>query len=335
MSETVVPLARPEPADQALPARWKADLGLVLAAFFFGTTFVVVQDAVERMEPLPFITLRFLLAALVLGVVARNRPASPGELRHGVAAGSALAIGYVTQTIGLQYTSPATSAFVTYLLVVFVPIIAFVVLRRRPHPATIVGIVLALVGLVLLTQGGNHHASGSGLGRGEVLTLGCAVAFAAHLVLLSEVAVRHDPVRLTVVQLATVVVGCLTASLVAEAAHQLDGSTDGSTLAVDGSALVAAAFTGVFATALAFLLMVWGQRAVTATHAALIFLLEPVFAAALSWLTGDPLTATTMAGGALILGAVLVAEVAPNLHTRTLTQRSRHAKLDAETHSPT
>jgi drug/metabolite transporter (DMT)-like permease len=310
MSETGLTVARPGPG--APPKRWQADLGLVLAAFFFGTTFVVVQDAVDRVEPLPFLTWRFLLAALVLGVVARRRAPTPGEGRHGVMAGAALAAGYVMQTIGLQYTTPSTSAFLTYLLVVFVPIIGLVVLRQPPHPATVAGIGLALAGLVLLTQGGSDQTAG-GLGRGELLTLGCAVAFAAHLVILSEVAGRHDTVRLTAIQLTTVGTSCLVASL-------LTGSP---LLEADGGALTAAAFTGVFATALAFLLMVWGQQAVTATHAALIFLLEPVFAAALSWLTGERLTVTGLAGGALILVAVLVAELAPNLLKRTLTQQSR------------
>lgn len=306
-------LAPPRPDDRepttGATARWKAELALVVAAFFFGTTFVVVQDAVDRVDPLPFLALRFLLAAVVLGVVARTRPASPMERRDGVAAGTALGVGYVVQTVGLQYTSPSTSAFVTYLLVVFVPIIALVAFRRRPHPATLAGIVLALAGLLLLT-GANGEGGGAGFGRGEVLTLGCAVMFAIHLVILSEVASRHDPVRLTVVQLVTVGSGCLAATVIGQAVVALrdDGSPGIGTL--DGQVVLAAAFTGVFATALAFLLMAWGQRVVPATRAALIFLLEPVFAAGLSWLTGDPLTAAGAAGGGLILAGVLVAEVA-------------------------
>jgi drug/metabolite transporter (DMT)-like permease len=315
MPETAVPVARPG-ASSRHPAPWQADLGLVLAAFFFGTTFVVVQDAVARVEPLPFLTLRFLIATLVLGVVARTRPASPGELRDGVAAGAALTVGYGLQTVGLQYTSAATSAFLTYMLVVFVPVIALVVLRRRPHPATLVGIVLALAGLLLLTQGGNDDAAATGLGRGELLTLGCAVGFAAHLVIIGEIAGRHDPVRVTTVQLATVSATCLVASVGGGAVSLVDGHGVGSLQGFDAGVLAAAGFTGLFATALAFLLMVWAQRVVSAAHAALIFLLEPVFAAALGWLTGERLTAIAMAGGGLILIAVLVAELAPTVVSR-------------------
>jgi drug/metabolite transporter (DMT)-like permease len=323
MSEPALPPARPEivapgPLGRAeapeLPVargrRWRAGLALVVTAFFFGTTFVVVEGAVERIEPLPFIAVRFLLAALVLGVAARSRPASPHERRDGVAAGLALGVGYGLQTVGLQYTSPSTSAFVTYLLVVFVPVIGFVWLGRRPHRAMVVGTVVALAGLVVLSGGGGDGAS-AGLGRGELLTLGCAAAFAVHLVLLGEVTGRHDPVRLTVVQLVTVGLGSLAATLVTRVVVALGGGESPPLLPLEGGVLGAVAFTGVFATALAFLLMAWGQRAVPASRAALILLLEPVFAALVSWLTGERLTAAGVVGGGLILAGVLVSELAP------------------------
>jgi drug/metabolite transporter (DMT)-like permease len=294
VSEAAVPLPGPRPAETAAAPRWQADAALVVAAFFFGTTFVVVQDAVERADPLPFLATRFLIAGAVLAVLGRRRPGTPGELRHGVAAGAALLVGYVLQTIGLQYTTPSTSAFITYLLVVFVPLLSFVLLGRRPHSLTLVGLVLAVAGLVLLTGGADAT-----FGRGEVLTLGCAVAFAAHIVILGETAGRHDPIRLTCVQVTTVGVACLAASLVA------------GNVALPGSALAAAAFTGVFATALAFFAMVWAQRVVSPSRAALILLLEPVFAALLAWAAGDGLPATTALGGLLILAAVVVAEVLP------------------------
>jgi drug/metabolite transporter (DMT)-like permease len=294
--------------------RWQADAALVVAAFFFGTTFIVVQDAVERIDPLPFLAVRFLIGATVLGFVAHRRAAvarprrnagraaTPGELRDGVLAGLLLLAGYVFQTVGLQYTTAATSAFITYMLVVFVPLISFATTRRAPHPLTLVGVGLAVAGLVLLTGGAD-----TGFGRGEVLTLGCAMAFAAHLVFLGGVATRHDPVRLTTVQLATVGLVCLVPALVR-------GGFD-----FDGGALAAAAFTGVFATAVAFLAMVWAQRVVSPSRAAIILLLEPVFAALLSALVDEPLTAATIAGGALILIAVLLAEVvAPALAGRAV-----------------
>lgn len=286
-------------------ATWRADTALVVAAFFFGTTFIVVKDAVDEVDPLPFLAVRFLIGAGVLAVAARGRPRTRHELRHGVVAGLALWAGYALQTVGLQYTDPATSAFLTYLLVVIVPVLGFVFLRKRLHVATAVGIAVALVGLVLLTGG-----AGTGLGRGELLTLGCAVGFASHIVFLGQTAARHDAVRFTCVQLATVGGVSLLVSV---------AQGDAGAVAFGGAPLAAAAFTGVFATALAFLAMVWAQRSVSPSRAALVLLLEPVFAAFLSWMRGDTLTLASAAGGGMILVAVAIAEVMP----AHLTHRSR------------
>lgn len=312
MSDAAFPLPVAEAGSPQDHGRsWSADLALVVAAFFFGTTFVVVQDAVEDADPVAFLAVRFLIAAAVLAVVARRRPGTPGELRDGIVGGGALLAGYVLQTIGLQYTTPSTSAFLTYMLVVFVPLLAFGLLRRRPHRATVAGIALALAGLFLLTGG---DGSGGGLGKGEVLTLGCAFAFAVHIVVVGETVARHDAVRLTFVQLATVGVACAVWSV----------ATGGpSELAIGQQALAGAVFTGVCATAVAFLAMVWAQKVVSPSRAALILLLEPVFAAALGWITGDPLTWRRGIGGALILLAVIVSEVVPKL----LTGRSRSVRL--------
>jgi drug/metabolite transporter (DMT)-like permease len=270
---------------------------LVVIAFFFGSTFLIVQDAVRDVAVAPFLAARFGIAALVLAPFAMRRPASPGELRDGAAAGVALLAGYAFQTIGLQYTTSSTSAFITYMCVVFVPVIGLIVHRRRPDSMTVIGIAIAVVGLALLTGGGR----GADLGKGELFTLGCAICFAIHFVILGHIAARHDPVRITAIQMTVVAA----ASFVPSAAQgQLHFST---------AALVAAAFTGVFATALAFLFQVMAQQVVSAARTALVLLLEPVFAAALGYADGERLGATRLVGAALILTAVVVAEVLPNL----------------------
>lgn len=295
------------------PSR-RGDLALVVAAICFGSTFIVVQHAVARVEPVPFLAVRFSLAALALWPLARRRPSSPGELRDGVAAGGALLVGYILQTIGLQYTGAATSAFITYLLVVFVPLLGFAVLRLRPHPATVAGIAVAVVGLVLLTS--PSHGDGGGFGRGEVLTLGCAVAFAAHVVILARTAHRHDPVRLATIQVACVGASCAIPGL------WLGG------YAFPATALGAAAATALVATALAFVLQVAGQRSVPPSRAALLLLLEPVFAAAVSAIQGDALGAAQLGGGALILLAVAMAEVLPAWLDRRVKTREADADND-------
>jgi drug/metabolite transporter (DMT)-like permease len=276
----------------------RGDLALVVAAICFGSTFLVVQDAVALVEPIPFLAVRFLLGAVALWPLARRRPSTPGEVRDGALAGIALVLGYVLQTVGLQYTGSATSAFITYLLVVFVPVLAFVLLRRRPHPITLAGIVVAVVGLVLLTDPGGGGST-SGFGRGEVLTLGCAIAFSAHVVILGETAHRHDPIRLATVQVVVVGATCL-----------LPGIWLGG-YGFPAPALAAAVATAVVATALALVLQVSGQRTVPPPRAALLLLLEPVFAALLATMRGDALRPVQLGGAGLILAAVILSETLP------------------------
>src|SRR4051812_32015866 len=148
------------------PSTLRADLALAGAAFLFGTTFLVMQDAVADVEPIPFITARFAIGAIVLLPIAlvrdRGRHAALSAhnvVRDGAIAAIALAAGYVFQTTGLQYTTSSVSAFLTYLLVVFVPLLSAIVLRRPPRRATVLGVAIAVIGLWLLTEG-----AGIGLG---------------------------------------------------------------------------------------------------------------------------------------------------------------------------
>jgi drug/metabolite transporter (DMT)-like permease len=268
-----------------------AHLALVGAAFFFGTTFVVVKDAVARAEPVPFLAVRFLIGAAVVWPLAARRPSTPGVTRAGVLCGLALLAGYVFQTVGLQYLSSSVSAFITYLLVLIVPVLSAAVLRRVPSTPTLVGIVSAAVGLFLL------NGAATSFGKGELLTLGCAFSFAVHIVLLAEFAPRHDAMRLNAVQLTVVGAGCVLPGL-------FTGGYD-----FPLSVWLAALYTGVAASAVAFGLMVWAQRRVSPSRTALLLMLEPVFAAVAGAVTGDHLGLLGVTGAAFILAGVLVAEL--------------------------
>src|SRR3954447_2982014 len=259
----------------------------------FGTTFVVVKDAVAEAGPVPFLAVRFLIGAAVVWPLAARRPpdAKPGLARAGILCGAVLCAGYIFQTVGLQYTSSSVSAFITYLLVLIVPLLSAAVLRRPPAAATIVGIALAACGLYLLN--GAHPS----LGKGELLTLGCAFSFAVHIILLAEFAPRYDAVRLNAVQLTAVGAICLIPGFF----------TGGYSFPL--SVWVAAIYTGVAASAVAFGLMVWAQRRVSPSRTALLLMLEPVFAAIAGAIAGDHLGLLGATGAALILVGVLVAEL--------------------------
>lgn len=275
----------------------KPDLALAGAATLFGSTFLVMQDAVRDVDPYAFLVVRFGIGALLLApLVWRAR--THHLLRHGALAGLCLAGGYVGQTVGLQYTTTSVSAFFTYLLVVIVPLLSAVLLRRPPLPSTLAGIVLATAGLFVMS------GTGFALGRGEVLTLLGAVCFAAHIVVLAEVAERHDVFALNAVQFGTVAVVLLAPAVV-------QGS-----FAFPGSAWAAAAYTGIVVSVVAFGLQVWGQARVGASRAALVLMLEPVVAAVIGRIDGEHLGAAGAVGAALILAGILVCELAGPLLDR-------------------
>ena len=275
-----------------------AHLALLAAGVLFGTTFVVVKDAVADVQPVPFLAVRFLLGGLVMLPLAARAPSRPGEMRAGVLAGSALLAGYVLQTIGLQYTTASISAFVTYLLVVLVPVIAVVVLRRPPTAPTVAGVVLGTAGLYLLT------GKGLALGRGEILTLGCAFSFAVHVILLAEFAPRFDVRRLNAIQLLVTGGACLLPGLVL-------GGYD-----FTARAWVAAIYTAVAVSAGALGLQLWGQRHVGPTRASLLLMIEPVSAAVLGYVLGERLGGRGALGAAVIMLGIVVAEL-PLLRRRS------------------
>jgi drug/metabolite transporter (DMT)-like permease len=273
---------------------------LVFVAFLFGTSFVVVKGALDHIDPIPFLALRYLFATLALAPFALRRRSQPGELRAGLITGLTYLAGMLGQTIGLQYTTAATSAFLTYMLIVFVPFVSFAVGRGRPSRLTVVAIGVAIVGLALLT------GAGDGFGRGAVLTLLGAVAFAVHLVQMGEYGPRFDIFRFNAIQLAAVAIPCIV----------LMPFTGG--LPSTGEPYWVAFYAGVVVSAFALIPWTWAQRHIPATRASLILLTEPVFATLAAYLVDDErFTLGAAFGAVLILVAAVMAELGPVLTARS------------------
>jgi len=277
--------------------RWQADLALGVVALIWGSTFVVVQNALDAVGPLTFVALRFALASafLVALFLRRAQRVTWAELRAGGLIGVWLAGGYVFQTIGLQTTTTAKAGFITGLSVVIVPVLATVLLRRPPGRGAIAGIVAATVGLGFLTLDKNLRIE-----TGDLWVLGCAFAFALHIVSVAHFSPRYDSIRLSIVQIAAVAVLATGAGVTFETPSlDLPAETWG-----------AIAFTGLVATALVFSVQVYVQRFTTPTHTALLFSLEPVFAAFFGWWwAGEILGRRELIGCGLILAGMIVAEL--------------------------
>lgn len=277
--------------------RWQADLALGFVALIWGSTFVMVQNALDAVGPLTFVAWRFILASvfLVLLFWGRVRRITRREVLSGGVIGVWLALGYTFQTIGLQSTTTAKAGFITGLSVVIVPVLSTLLLRRPPGRGPVIGILVATVGLGVLSLNKDLHVQ-----SGDLWVLGCAFAFAMHIVSVSHFSPHNDSIRLSVAQIAMVAV-LGTGSAFAFETPRLD---------LPAGTWGAIAFTGVAATALAFGLQVYVQRFTTPTHTALLFSLEPVFAAFFGWWWGhETLGLKAITGCVLILAGMIVAEL--------------------------
>jgi len=284
--------------------RLRADASLVLATILWGATFVVVKDALDNASVFAFLALRFALATVLMALIFRRafQKLDRHQVRAGALIGTLLFAGYVFQTTGLLYTSPSKAAFITGFGVVLVPIFSALFWRRRINRWVGVGASAALLGLYFLTV---PPAGLTQLNRGDLLVLGCAAVFALHIIVVGRYSARHPVGALSFLQVATT--GMLTTF-----ALPVVALTGLEPIRINWTAglLFAVIITAVFATAICFSIQVWAQQYTTATHTAIIFTLEPVFAALTSYiLLSERLGARALFGAALILAGILLAEL--------------------------
>jgi drug/metabolite transporter (DMT)-like permease len=267
---------------------------LIAVTAVWGVTFVQVKDAVAIYPVLPFLALRFAIASLALSPGAgRVRSLGRGGLGAAALAGGLLAVGYVLQTFGLQRTSVSSAGFITGMYVVLTPLLALVLFRLRVGAAAWVGVALATGGLAMLA--GVHGGSAGG----DLLVLAAAAVYSLQIVLMERYAPRYDAIAFTLVEMVVAFAGLSLAAIPSAAVPH--GWT------VWGALLV----TGIFASALGFLVQTWAQRQTSATRTALVFTLEPVWAAIFGYtLAGDRLGALGWGGCAVIMAGIVLAEPA-------------------------
>ena len=284
-------------------SHWRADLALLAVVAIWGATFVLVKEALADASTLLFLALRFSLAAVALGLVflgSYGRAVAVGRsLAAGALAGICLFCGYFFQTTGLRYTTPSKSAFITALSIVMVPLLVSFVHKSVPHAAELAGVMLATAGLGLMTLDRQSLA----LNRGDLLTILCAVAFALHIMVLGHYSGKVSVELMSLGQVATT-------ALIASGAFWW---AETPRVVWSPKLIVALVVTGLLATALAFTVQTWAQRHTSPTRTALIIAMEPVFAWVVSLLVAaERFSARGLAGGLLILGGVILAELKPS-----------------------
>lgn len=272
--------------------------GLVLVTIIWGGGFVASDMALESLRPLQIMTIRFFLAAVLMGLISIKslKKIEKEELKAGVLMGTALFVGFALQIIALQYTTPSKNAFLTALNVVIVPFIAFIILKKKIGIKGIAGAAMAVVGVGLLSLDKNFT-----LGFGDGLTLICAVGFAFQIFLTSEYVKKYRAVVLNFVQM-------LTAFVLSAAGMLIFGET---AFEVTAKGWMSVLYLGIISTTICYLLQTASQKYVDETKAAIILSMESVFGTLFSILIlHEVITPRMVIGCIVILIAVIISNLA-------------------------
>jgi drug/metabolite transporter (DMT)-like permease len=272
-----------------------ATLLLVCVTAVWGSTFFLIHDLVEHVPPADFLAVRFGIAAVVMFVLFRRQTLalSRRQLRVGVVLGLLYGMAQVLQTTGLAHTDASVSGFITGTYVVLTPVLGAVLLHDRIGKVTWFAVGLATLGLALLSL------QGFSVGIGEALTLLSAILYAGHIVALGRWSTPGAAFGLATVQAAVITV---VAAVVAV--------PDGLTLPATGGQWASLLYMALVAGALALWAQTWAQAHLTATRAAIVMALEPVFAALFAvTLGGESLTRRMLVGGALVVAAMYLVEL--------------------------
>ncbi len=299
----------PHSPDASGSRSFRAHLILLAVVCIWGSTFVVVKNALSGISPLLFNLLRMSLASVCLLVIYRRHLGRIDRrtLTAGAVVGFCLAMGYQFQTAGLRLTTPSKSAFITGLVVVLVPLLSAIpgLRPRTAHPPrwnAWCGALIAFVGIVLLTTPPGSGFTLRGMNLGDLLTFAFAVGFSLHVLALAHLAPRFPFEQLAVLQIGfcTLFMAISTPLLEHPWIHW------------SPQLLVALLITAVLATAVAFAVQSWAQQFLPATHTALILALEPVFAWITSFLVlGESLGRRGASGALLILAGIALTEFIP------------------------
>lgn len=272
-----------------------SDLGLFYCAAIWGSTFIVTKGALDDVDPVVMVGIRFIISAALLLPWVLRRARKTRHMREGFFLSLFLATLYLTQTTGLLYTSASNSGFITGLFIIFIPVFMYLFRRERPTWLQGASAALALAGMWLLTGGV------SGFNLGDALTLVAAAAYSVHLIVTDKyVKAEADTVLLAFHQFWMVSALSFGIALLR-----------GSSLAVasaNGWGVIL--FLAVFPTLTAFFIQMLAQRHSEPFKVGIIFTLEPVFAAVFAWTWGgEEFVPVKAAGGLLIVSGMIIGEL--------------------------
>ncbi len=278
--------------------KYIGETGLFLISIIWGSGFVGTRLSLDGgLSPLQVITLRFLVASIIINVIyfkTIKLNINKESLKAGIILGIFLFIAFVVQTVGLVYTTPSKNAFLTAVNVVIVPFIGVLIYRRKLDKIGIISSIITLVGIGILSL-----ESDFSINIGDILTLVCAVAFAFHIFFTSEFVSKHNPMVLTSIQFTiTFLLSFITQFILGEGSYNAN---------LNG--YLGALYLGVFSTAIAFLLQTICQKFVDGTRTAIILSTEAVFGTLFSIIIlKEIITLKMIIGSIIIFTSIIMAE---------------------------
>jgi drug/metabolite transporter (DMT)-like permease len=277
---------------------------LVLLTAVWGSTFFLIHDLVATVPPTDFLAVRFSIAAVLMLVMFwRNvRRLRRHEWVVGLGLGVVYGVAQLLQTVGLAHTDASVSGFITGTYVVLTPVFSALLLRERVPASTWGAVALATLGLAVLSLRG-----GLSIGVGETLTLVAAAVYALHILGLGRWSTPAHATGLAAVQMVAIALVCVLSAL-----------PGGIVLPSSGGQWAAVLYMATAAGVLALWVQTWAQARMSATRAAIVMTLEPVFAALFAVVAGqEPLTWRMVVGGILVLAAMYVVELRAAVRRRT------------------
>lgn len=292
--------------------RLKAELILFFITFIWAGTFVIIKPTLNFISPLLFVTVRFLIATIILTMIYGGKllEIPKATFKMGTILGIFLFIGFVVQTIGLKYTTATKSALITGTFVVFTPILQVFVERKPLKTGSILGVILVFAGLIFLSSKENDFfelikSIGNDFNIGDFLTLICAIFFAGYIVYLDIISDKTDFNHIVWIQIVVTLIGSFLLM------YSFDSiGIEKIKLEINNQVIFTIIYTSIFATIITTFLQTKYQKYTTPTRAAIIFTSEPLLASILAYLIlNETIGIFGLIGGALIILGVLTSEL--------------------------
>ncbi|MCQ2599871.1 MAG: DMT family transporter [Treponema sp.] len=279
-----------------------ASAGLILTAAIWGFAFVVVKDSVDTIPPVYMVSIRYTIAAVVLGfvLIPQFKKLNRYYWIHGAITGLMLALGYITQTIGCKYTTAGKNAFLTTIYVILIPLISWPLNKKRPHFVVFLSAVMALVGIGLLAL--RNEGGVLGFNVGDILTLICGLFYALHIIFTAKFSQDKNPVILTWIQF-------IVAAVFSWAVSPLVDGSFSVALLKSSRVIFSMLYLGIFSSLVAFLLQNICLKYMESSLASLFLSLESVFGVIFSAIfLRERMTLVMIIGCVLIFAAITIAD---------------------------